>query len=192
MNSNGVILRKLRIINRLTIKEAAKKIGKSAGWISEAENAKGATRIYPDELARVLKAYGGDGYKKQFGAWVRAERVSKDASEEISFDGAVLKYLRLKVGFNLQQASKRADISSAYLSYLENGQKRLTLKLREKLMRNYGYSPSSFKNFASLDKRASNVPTRYKLQALLKNFDEMRIEQIFKFAQTVNKSPSLK
>ena len=131
MNSNGVILRKLRIINRLTIKEASKKIGKSAGWISEAENAKGATRIYPDELARVLKAYGGDGYRKQFGAWVRAERVSKIASEEISFDGAVLKYLRLKVGFNLQQASKRADISSAYLSYLENGQKRLTLKLPE-------------------------------------------------------------
>ncbi len=41
MDNYGVILKKLRLLNRLTIKEAAKKIGKSTGWICEAENAKG-------------------------------------------------------------------------------------------------------------------------------------------------------
>ena len=53
MDNYGVILKKLRLVNQLTIKEAAKKIGKSTGWICEAENAKGATRIFPDEFERI-------------------------------------------------------------------------------------------------------------------------------------------
>lgn len=48
MNHYGVILRKLREINRLPIKEAAKKIERSAGWLSEIENGKGAaTEVWP-------------------------------------------------------------------------------------------------------------------------------------------------
>jgi transcriptional regulator with XRE-family HTH domain len=42
MEHNGVVLRQLRLIKKLPIKQAAKLIGRSAGWLSEIENCKGA------------------------------------------------------------------------------------------------------------------------------------------------------
>jgi len=45
MENHGVILRKLRLLNKLPIKAAAVRIGRSAGWLSEIENGKGLARI---------------------------------------------------------------------------------------------------------------------------------------------------
>ena len=183
MNNYGVILKRLRLLNRLTIKEAAKKIGKSTGWICEIENAKGAVRIWPDEFERLVTAYEGEAYRKQFGAWVaKANLQDRNGRFPPSFGGSVLKYLRTKKEMSLAEAASIAGLTASYLSYLETGTKRLSPALRDRLMKVYGYSPSSFKNFACEDKRAKNVPVRFKLEALLKQLDNEHIEEIFKFA----------
>ena len=191
MDNYGVILKKLRLVNRLTITEAAKKIGKSTGWISEAENAKGATRIFPDEFERVVIAYGGDAYRKQFGGWIaKATQQESTGLRDPSFGGSVLKYLRNKKRMSLKEAASQAGLTYSYISYLETGKKRLSPALRDRLMKVYGYSPSSFKNFASEDKRAKNVPVRFKLDALLKQLNSEKIETIFKFALETVQSQS--
>jgi transcriptional regulator with XRE-family HTH domain len=189
MNNYGVILKKLRLVNRLTIKEAAKKIGKSTGWICEIENAKGAVRIWPEEFERLVTAYGGDGYRKQFGAWVaKASLQDRNGSFSLSFGGSVLKYLRTKKEMSLAEAASIAGLTASYLSYLETGKKRLSPALRDRLMKVYGYSPSSFKNFASEDKRAKNIPVRFKLDTLLRHLDEAKIEKIFEYAMETMQS----
>jgi hypothetical protein len=57
-------------------------------------------------------------------------------------------------------------------------------------MRIYGYSPSSFKNFTTEDKRAKNIPVRYKLDMLLKQMDDARIEKVLGFALSVTNLPA--
>ena len=187
MNHYGVILRKLRETNRLPIKEAAKKIERSAGWLSEIENGKGAARIHPQEFERIVAVYGGEPYRKQFGIWVAKQHKSDKSSQEVSFNGAVLKFLRKKAKLTIEEAAKRASLSKCYMSYLENGVKPLSLELRNRLLRIYGYSPSSFKNFTTEDKRAKNIPVRYKLEILLGQMDEQEIENLFLVA-TSNKA----
>lgn len=182
MNNYGVILRKLRELNRLTIKQAARRIERSAGWLSEIENGKGAARIHPQEFERVVAAYKGEPYRKQFGIWVAKAHKPTSTRTEIEFSGSVLKYLRKKAHLTLADAAKKMGLSKSYLSALENGVKPLSTELRNQLMLVYGYSPSSFKNFATEDKRAKNIPIRYKLDLLLRQMDEPRIEKVFAFA----------
>ncbi|MFP5458504.1 MAG: hypothetical protein ACLGG7_07210, partial [Bacteriovoracia bacterium] len=79
-------------------------------------------------------------------------------------------------------AAGKVGLSSCYLSYLETGVKPLSNDLRDKLMRLYGYSPASFKNFTTEDKRSKNIPTRYKLGVLLRHLSEAEIEKVFAFA----------
>ncbi len=181
MNNYGVVLRKLREINQLPLKQAAKHIGKSAGWLSEIENGKGFARIHPQEFERIVAAYSGEAYRKQFGIWIAKAHVPIK-SKEIKLDGAILKHLREKAEYTLEEVATETDLSKCYLSYIENGLKPLPAKLKDRLMRLYGYSPSSFKNFATEDKRAKNIPTRYKLTALIKQLDESAIEKVFSFA----------
>ena len=52
MNHYGVILRQLRLLNKLQIKQAAARIERSARWLSEIENGKGSARIFPQEFER--------------------------------------------------------------------------------------------------------------------------------------------
>ena len=75
-------------------------------------------------------------------------------------------------------AAGKAGLSNGHLSDLENGAKRISEDMRDKLMRVYGYSPSSFRNFTDVDKRASNIPVRYKLDLLLGRLDESVIEKV--------------
>jgi len=180
MNTYGVILKNLRSLNQLTLKQAAKHLNKSSGWLSEIENDKGRAKITPDEFERIVKAYDGEKFKRHFGLWVSQEK--KTQTKEVSFNGPILKYLRIKANLTLAEAAKRSELSKSYLSYLENGQKALSKELRDKLTRIYGYSPSSFKNFATEDKRGKNVPTRLKLNLLLKQLPEDQIENIFSYA----------
>lgn len=183
MNHHGVILRKLRMINQLSIKDAAQRIGRAAGWLSEVENGKGSARIHSQEFDRVVGIYGGEAYRKHFPLWVASSCKKQEViKKDIEFTGSILKYLRKKTGITLETAADKVGLSKSYLSYLEGGMKPVSLELRNRLMRCYGYSPSSFRNFATEDKRAKNIPIRYKLGQLLKQMDETQVSEVFGFA----------
>lgn len=190
MEHYGVVLKNLRVLQKLPIKAAAKRIGRSAGWLSEVENEKGQARIHRQEFERIVAAYGGESYRKQFGIWVARAHKPIAPTRDASFGGAVLKYLRKKIGLSLDAAAKKVGLSACYLSAIETGSKPLSANLRDKLMGVYGYSPTSFKNFTTKDKRSRNIPSRYKLALLLKQLDEGKIEKVLGFALSVANSPS--
>ncbi|MBS1983246.1 MAG: helix-turn-helix transcriptional regulator [Bdellovibrionales bacterium] len=168
-------------MNQLTIKEAAKQVGRSAGWLSGVENHQSQSRLLPEEFDRIVRAYGGEAHRRKFGVWV-AQVENRAWVPKISFKGSVLKYLRKKTGMRLKEVASRVDLSAGYLSDLENGKRALSDALRNKLMEVYGYSPSSFKNFASEDKRAGNIPIQYKLRTILYRLDDEKTERLFKVA----------
>lgn len=133
MDNHGVVLRQLRIINKYSVKEAASKIGKSAGWLSEIENGNPRSRLTPPEFERIVALYGGEPYRRKFSLWI-ANKNRHPKTDEISFDGAILKYVRTKAKLTLFEASERAKISKRYLSNVENGFKAIRLELRNRLM----------------------------------------------------------
>ncbi len=183
MDHHGVVLRQLRLIKKLPIKQAAKLIGRSAGWLSEVENSKGHARLFPKEFERIVSAYGGESHRKQFGIWIAQAHKAQAFIQPDSFDGAVIKYLRKKAGKPLGIAAREAGISSCYLSYLESGVRPLSKELRDKLLALYGYSPSSFKNFTTEDKRSKNIPARYKLEMLLKKMGDSQVSRVLDYAK---------
>jgi transcriptional regulator with XRE-family HTH domain len=190
MENYGVILRKLREINQLKMKEAAIKVGRSAGWLSEVENGRGAARLLPSEFERIVRVYGGEAYKKQFGLWIAKAKTPPAPPKDAVLSGAILKHLRKKAKLTLLEAAQRIGVSRAYLSAIETGRRPVPQKARNQLMAVYGYSPSSFKNFATEDKRAKNIPTRYKLDLLLFQMDEGRIERLFLAAKDILSTPT--
>lgn len=190
MNHYGVVLRQLRILKKLPIKEAARRIERSAGWLSEIENSKGSARIHPAEFERIVAAYEGEPYRKQFGIWAARSHKQDAPILDASFGGAVLKFLRKKAKMPLREAAEEVGLSACYISCIETGSKPLSQPMRDKLMRIYGYSPASFKNFTTEDKRSKNVPVRYKLALLLRQLDEARIEKVLGFARSVAEAPT--
>lgn len=182
MNSYGVILRKLRELKQYQIKQAAQVIKRSAGWLSEIENGRGSARIGLEEFERIVAAYEGQAYRKQFTAWIAHAHRKATPKEPIGFEGAILRHLREKANLSLDAAAVKIGLSGTHLCNLEKGRKSISPKLRDGLMQVYGYSPSSFKNFATEDKRGKNIPVRYKLEILLNQLDAPRIEKVFAFA----------
>jgi len=189
MENYGVILRKLREINKLKMKEAAQRIGRSPGWLSEVENGKGASRLLPSEFERIVQAYGGETYKKQFGIWIAKSKTPATLPKDMAFSGAILKYLRKKAKLTLLEAAQKVGVSRAYLSAIETGRRPVLTETRNQLMGIYGYSPSSFKNFATEDKRAKNIPIRYKLDLLLFGMGDAEVEHLFERAKELLNSP---
>lgn len=186
MNHYGVILKQLRLVQKLPIKAAAQKIGRSAGWLSEIENEKGAARIHPAEFERIVAAYGGEVYRKQFGLWVAKAHKLDTPAQDRSLGGAVLKHLRKKAGIRLENVAAQTGLSTSYISRIETGVRPLSLELRNQLMQIYGYSPGSFKNFTTEDKRAKNIPARYKLTLLLRQMNDTAIERMLGFALSMH------
>lgn len=182
MECSGVILKKLREINKLSLKQAAQKIERSVGWLSEVENNKGHARIKATEFERIVSVYGGQPYRKQFGAWIARSKVAEQKPKGLCFDGPILRYLRCRAKLTLEQVAIQTGLSTGYLADLENGNRRIDLELRNRLLGVYGYSPASFKNFSSEDKRAGNIPVRHKLNVILRKLSESDIERIFSFA----------
>ena len=185
MDHYGVILRKLRELNQLTIKQAATRIERSAGWLSEVEGGRGLSKLLPSEFERIVAIYGGDRYRKQFGLWIARAKTPYAPPKEVALNGAILKHLRKKAKLTLDEAAKEIGLSGRYLSAMETGRRRLSSQVRDRLMVVYGYSPSSFKNFATEDKRGKNIPVRYKLDLLLIQMDESGIERLFAAAMSV-------
>ncbi len=182
MEHYGVILRKLRELNQLTIKQAASRIERSAGWLSEIEGGRGFSKLHPREFDRIVAIYGGDRYRNKFGIWIAKAKAPYTSPKEVVFNGAILKHLRKKAKLTLDEAAAKIGLSGRYLSAMETGRRKLSSQVRDQLLPVYGYSPSSFKNFATEDKRAKNIPARYKLESLLKQLDDSGIEKLFAFA----------
>jgi transcriptional regulator with XRE-family HTH domain len=183
MDQQGVVLRKLRQLNGLSVKQASEKIGRSGGWLSEIENGRGSARIHSREFERIVSVYDGERYRKQFSIWIaNAHKTGHGNEYEISFTGAVLKFVRIKAGYRLTAAAQSLGMGKSQLSKIEHGQCAVSNELRDRVMRFYGYSPASFKNFASEDKRAKSVPVQFKLDILLNHMSSKAIEALFSTA----------
>ncbi|OFZ29262.1 MAG: hypothetical protein A2622_07530 [Bdellovibrionales bacterium RIFCSPHIGHO2_01_FULL_40_29] len=181
MDNYGVIIRHLRQLSGLSVQQAAQQIGRSKGWLSEIENGKGRSRVSETEFQRIIKILHGTQFVPLFKTWVANFKNKQRINN--TFDGAVLKFIRIKKNLSLENASKLTKISSAQLSKIENGINPVTHDLRNQIMVAYGYSPTSFKNLSSDPVRSRVVPYSYKLAIALKALNENQIEKIFYFAQ---------
>lgn len=190
MNNYGLILKQLRQINGYSLKTAAQMVGKSVGWFSEVENCRGLSRLQPEEFERIVKLFGGEKHRELFKTWVAVQR-NKDRTDR-SLDGPVLKYIRERKELTLSQASKLVGLSKGYLTNIENGHKLIKLELRNRIMVAYGYSPSSFKNLSTDEKRSKAVPVRYKINSLLNQMEEADLYATFDFiAGTIANRPKI-
>ena len=188
MEQQGVVLRKLRQLNGLSLKKASVKIGRSAGWLSEVENGTGFARIYSAEFERIVSVYEGERYRKQFTIWIaNASKAQQGIEPVISFTGAVLKFIRIKTGHKLIVAAEGLGLTKGYLSKIERGHCHVSNELRDRIMKFYGYSPASFKNFASEDKRAKSVPLKFKLEILINQMSDPGLEALFSSALKIQR-----
>jgi len=168
----------------LSVQKTALKIQRSKGWLSEIENNKGNSKLSEKEFNRIIRILDGDKYRPLFKTWAATEK-NKNQTNKI-FDGAVLKYIRIKKEIKIQDTEKLIGISVSYLSKIESGLKPVDLALRNKVMKGYGYSPSSFKNLSTDPIRSKTVPLKYKLEILLNQIGEKDIESIFDFIQNLS------
>ncbi len=180
LENHGIILRELRRLAELSVQQAAIKIGKSSGWLCEVETGSGRCRLKSSEFDRIVQILDGVQYRSMFRTWVanhkNAERVDK------TFDGAILKFIRRKKELSLQTAARLAGVSCGYLCKLENGTKPTSLDLRNRIMTAYGYSPSSFKNFATDPVRSKAVPKEFKFKILKHVLSNEKLDEIYSSA----------
>ena len=184
LENHGLILRELRKLQGLSVRKTAEKIERAIGWLSEIENGKGTARLTEIEFDRIVDALDGNKYRAMFKTWV-ANQKNQDQINK-TYDGAVLKFIRIKKRLNLQEAAGLIGISIGYLCKLETGQKPMTVKLRYKMMECYGYNPTSFKNLATDPVRSKAVPLAYKFEILLRTLNAAQVESIYATALSQN------
>lgn len=182
----GIILKQLRLKANLNLKECAIKINKSAGWICEVENGRGLSRVNEFEFERIIEALDGSKYRKMFMTWVAVSKNKQNTDRTL--DGAVMKHIRLKKRLRLKEASLAVGVSVSRLSQIERGIIPMSFELKNKLMVGYGYTPSSFKNFSKDPLRAKAVPTKFKLEILIKSFTDHQVEELFMAAEKITQS----
>ena len=182
MTNPGVVLRKLRKKNNLKIKEAAKLIGRSVGWLSGVENEAQACRLKESEYQRILQLYNAQDHQKLIHACLSQSRKHDEDAKPIVYDGSILKYLRIKAGKSITAVASEMDCAPSLLSQIENGKRSVGIEMRKRLLRIYGYSPESFKNFYSREKRALNIPARFHLEILLPHLTEQMTLAVFDYA----------
>jgi transcriptional regulator with XRE-family HTH domain len=179
----GLIIKHLREHSGLSVRKLADKIDRSIGWISEIENELGTSRLTDAEFQRIVNILDGGKYRDMFRTWVANHKNSERTDR--TFDGAVLKFIRIKKLLKLKDAAGLTGLSSASISKIESGHFIVTTELRNKIMIAYGYSPSSFKNLSTDPVRSKVVPLIYKLEILLKRMSESEIEELYKFAREI-------
>ncbi len=182
MKNPGVVLQKLRKKNNLKLKEAAKLIGRSVGWLSGIENEAQACRLEELEYQRILRLYNAEDHQKLVHACLSQIRKPDHGGRAIAYDGSILKYLRKKAGKTVIAVASEMECAPSLLSQIENGKRTVRVEMRNHLLRAYGYSPESFKNFYSREKRALNVPARFHLEILLPHLTEQMTLAVFDFA----------
>lgn len=183
MENHGLIIRQLRKLAGLTLQSAAKKLGKSTGWLSEVENGRGLARLTESEFNRIVEMLDGAKHKAMFRIWV-ANHKNRERTLK-TFDGAVLKHIRNKKELTVREAARSLGVSHGYLSKLENGTAPVSVEMRNRLLDAYGYSPWSWKNLATDPVRSKAVPLRYKLDILLADLSEKQTEMVFNFVQGI-------
>jgi transcriptional regulator with XRE-family HTH domain len=179
----GLILKLIRQKSDLSVRELARRIGKSIGWISEVENGSGLARLSEGEFNRLVGALGADKYRPMFKTWVANHKNAQHTDR--LFDGAVLKFVRKKKDLTLKEVAKRIELSSAHISRIERGRSPSSVELRKRYMEACGYSASSFKNLSSNPKRSKLVPSKFKLEILLKQLPESRFDDLLKYIQSI-------
>ena len=183
MENHGLIIRHLRLLAGLSVQLTAEKIGRSKGWISEIENNTGNCKLTESEFNRIVEALEGTKHRSMFKTWA-ATYKNRDRTAK-TYDGAVLRFIRLKKGYDLAAASKLVGLSLSYISKIETGAKPVTLEMRNQIMTSYGYSPSSFKNLSTDPIRSKVVPCQLKLEVLLHALQPEQIESVFNYAQSL-------
>lgn len=178
----GLVIRRLRRLNGLNLREAAKKMNKSPGWLSEIENQKGKSRLSKDEFDCIVHLFNGDRHRKHFYRWTGKELKKSKSKNETIFDGAVFRHLRNKKQLNLKQAAVALGLSKSQLSNIETGRRTVDEDRKAKIMALYGYKRESFKNFSTNDKRGSSIPSQYKLDIVLRLLSEEIKAKVLDFA----------
>ena len=177
LENHGPLLRALRKRAGISLQILSDKIGRSSGWLSEVENGVGTSRLSSREFDRIVDVLGFTKDRHLFKTWMAGlknqERSSKD------FDGAVLKFIRIKKGLSLRAAALKASVSPGYLCKVEKGKMPVTLHIRNQLMLAYGYSPSSFKNLSTDPVRSKAVPVSFKFDILLQHITPEAADEIF-------------
>src|SRR5690606_15598291 len=123
-------------------------------------------RLSAQEFERILRILGGTGHRAMFKTWI-ANHKNQEKVNKV-YDGAVLKYIRVKKGLTVTEAARKIGLSKGYLSRLETGASPINTDLRIRIMKAYGYSPSSFKNLNTDPVRSKAVPAKYKFDILLR------------------------
>ena len=182
MKQFGVILRTIRKDRALSLRQAASLIGRSTGWLCELESGKPSVKCSQKEFERIMALYGIEFNAKRCGYLFKTNQTKSQKRGFITFDGAILKYLRTQSKLSLEQAAQKNSLSKGYLSKLENGLRPVTPSLRDQLLNSYGYKPSSFRNFSTKDKRGERVPVSYKLNILIQSMTQEQINSVFDFA----------
>lgn len=180
LENHGPLLRELRKRAGISLQNLADKIGRSSGWLSEVENGVGTSRLSSREFDRIVDVLGFTNDRHLFKTWMAGLKNQERASKV--FDGAVLKFIRIKKGFSLTAAAKKVGLSKSYLSKLETGSVPMTLERRNELMVAYGYSPSSFKNLSTDPVRSNAVPNSFKFEILLQLITPEAADEIFRAA----------
>jgi len=184
LENHGLIIRKLRKLRGLNVRNAAENIGRSIGWLSEIENGTGTARLTEMEFDRIVTALDGSHHKAMFRTWVATYKKEEDIDK--TFEGAVLRHIRLKKEFTLLDASLLTGLSRGYLCNLEMGRKPMTLKIRNQILKSYGYMPKSFKNFATDPVRSKVVPLAYKFKIWLHSLSPEQAENFY--SQTLSQN----
>ena len=191
MKEQGVVLKRLRKLQGLTLRQAGVKIGKSVGWLSEIENDRGRATISDQEFDRIIEAYEGQKYKSSFGGWVRMEK-DKLSPVETNLDGAIYKHMRTKARLSIRAAAKILNISTGKLCKIEAGNCELTKGFKDILLAAYGYSPVSFKNFRLSGSQSQAVGMKLRLNVLIRMMDNQQIERMFHFGLSLINESSRK
>lgn len=191
MEQERVIIKRLRLANGLSAKATACLISKSAGWLSEIENGTGRSVLRPRDYKKIYDLLNGDKYKRHFGAWMKQANANKKLQRQSqSLDGAIYKFLReKKAKLSIREAAKEIGFSPGYLSRIENGQIIPSQDMRAKIIKVYGYSPNSWKNFATDDKRGKSIPIEFKLKILMQQLTSDQAQKVFNFALDLKSIP---
>ncbi len=180
MTNYGVILKKIRNEKKLSLRQAALKINRGLGWLSEVENNKPRAKITKKEFDRIVHAYGANNDIRKHQLQINAIHRSNDC--RVWYEGAILKHLRKRSNLDLKAAASLIGISLGYLSNLENSHKPIDVELRQKILYAYGYKATSYRNYTNKKSRLSSISVESRMRSLINNLDKQKLEMVFQYA----------
>lgn len=185
MKNQAAVLKKLRELNGLSIKEAAKLFNCSVGWLCGVENESLKCKITEEELQRLLSLYAYEKHSDNIRQWLSMRTIETARLEVSAFDGAVLRHLRKKSGRTLVETARILDCSVGDVAKLELGYRKIHKSKRDILMVALGYSSNTFNNYTSKERLGETVPAEYRLKIILRKLDEKKMNSVLEFAKAL-------